>query len=231
VWSSPSAGTEEVNEDRRGTDKTGEIASPRFRGGGLVKMRAGAASALTVRTSVRRPCHRVRDRASVEDFPVQPSEKLSMYSDGQPLGVTYSGRHHRRRGTNVGNLRPLAVLVAALLLAVGLASSAGAANASVAAGLYIRTNGPAHELLVVTEDGHKYDCAASHVPEKVTKTAHAVDYAFDCGHIGVLYEDTPGKIHLRVKVGSWTHFCVTNYRIGNVYHAPYHYKYGVWHCQ
>jgi hypothetical protein len=24
---------------------------------------------------------------------------------------------------------------------------------------------------------------------------------------------------------------VTNYRIGNVYHAPYHYKYGVWHCQ
>ncbi|MGO9873885.1 MAG: hypothetical protein ACLPVY_08800 [Acidimicrobiia bacterium] len=129
------------------------------------------------------------------------------------------------------NLRTVAVLLAALALPAGLASSAGAANVPVAAGLYIRTNGPAHELLVVTEDGRKYDCAAKHVPEKVTKTAHAVDYAFDCGHIGVLYEDGSGKIYLRVKVGSWTHSCVTNYRIGNVYHAPYHYKYGVWHCR
>ncbi len=154
-----------------------------------------------------------------------------MYSDGNHSEWHTFGSGPPKAGHDVRNLRTVAVVVAALLLPAGLASSAGAAKVSVAAGLYIRTNGPAHELLVVTEDGHKYDCAAKHVPEKVTKTAHAVDYAFDCGHIRVLYEDGSGKIYLRVKVGSWTHFCVTNYRIGNVYHAPYHYKYGVWHCQ
>lgn len=125
----------------------------------------------------------------------------------------------------------LLVALVALVVPAALAPSAGAAKLSVSAALYIRTNGPAHELLVVDVSGHKYECAGKHVAERVTKTAHTVEYAFACGHIDVLYQTGSVKLDLHLKVGSWTHLCATSYRVGKVYHAPYAYKYGVWRCR
>jgi len=131
----------------------------------------------------------------------------------------------------VRDRRTVVALLVALLVPVGLASSAGAAQQSVSAGIYVRTNGPAHELLVIDVNGHKYECAGKHVAETVAKTAHAVAYTFSCGHIDVLYEAGSVKIDLHLKVGSWTHVCAASYRVGNVSHPPYNYKYGVWRCR
>jgi len=129
------------------------------------------------------------------------------------------------------NRRAVVALLVALLVPAGLASSAGAAQQSISAGIYVRTNGAAHELLVVDVNGHKYECAGTHVAEKITKRAHAVEYALGCGHIDVLYEAGSVKIDLHLKVGSWTHLCAASYRVGTVYHRPYNYKYGVWRCR
>jgi hypothetical protein len=145
------------------------------------------------------------------------------------IRVTQS-RQDRRRGS-VRNRRTVAVFLVALVVPAGLASSAGAAQQSVSAGIYVRTNGPAHELLVVDVNGHKYECAGKHVAETVTKTAHTVQYVFDCGHIDVRYQAGYVKIDLHLKVGSWTHACAASYRVGKVSHPPYNYKYGVWRCR
>jgi hypothetical protein len=147
--------------------------------------------------------------------------------------VTQLRQHHRTRGRLRGR-RAVVLLVAllvGLLVPAGLASSAGAATQSVTAGIYVRTNGPAHELLVVDVNGHKYECAGQHIAETVTKTAHAVVYTFTCGHIDVRYQTGSVKIDLHLKVGNWTDMCAASYRVGTVSHPPYNYKYGVWRCR
>jgi hypothetical protein len=147
--------------------------------------------------------------------------------------VTQLRQYHRTRGTlrDRRTVAALATFVMCLAMATGPASSAGAAQQSVTAGIYVRTNGPAHELLVVDVNGHKYECAGQHIAETVTKTAHAVVYTFTCGHIDVRYQTGSVKIDLHLKVGSWTDMCAASYRVGTVSHPPYTYKYGVWRCR